>query len=42
MKHRWGIYILVDLMKEFKKKCVDKGISASEQVQELIREWLKK
>lgn len=42
MKEKFSIYIIMDVMKRFKVRCVEEGVSMSEKVQELIKEWLER
>lgn len=40
MKEKFSVYVLIELMKEFKKKCVERGVTMSKQLEDLIKEWL--
>lgn len=42
VKERYGLYLEKEIVKEAKKFCVDKEISFSELVEELLKEKLKK
>lgn len=37
----WQLVVDPDLRRKFKARCVEKGTTMSEQVEELIRAWLK-
>jgi hypothetical protein len=42
MKIRTGVYLMKDLWIKFRQKCLEKGVTYSEQVERLIKEWMEK
>jgi hypothetical protein len=40
MKRQTAFYLEMELLKEFRKQCVDEGVKYSKVVGELIQKWL--
>lgn len=40
-KTRYSMYIDRELLNSFKKKCIDSGVFYSNQIRQLMKDWLK-